>query len=62
MQRPACAGLINGPVAFRINVSPPLTITNELIDEIIDILDKAIGEAEQKFKVDPISWTGLGHY
>ena len=32
-----------------ITLAPPLTFTKELIDETIDILDKAIGEAEQEF-------------
>ena len=32
-----------------ITLSPPLTITKGIIDDIIDILDRAIGEAERKF-------------
>ncbi len=32
-----------------IILSPPLTIDRALIDEVIDILDRAIGEAEQEF-------------
>jgi adenosylmethionine-8-amino-7-oxononanoate aminotransferase len=35
--------------ADSITLSPPLTITKEIIDDIIDILDRAIGEAEQEF-------------
>lgn len=35
-----------------ITLSPPLTFTRELVDETIDILDKAIGEAEQAFPPD----------
>jgi adenosylmethionine-8-amino-7-oxononanoate aminotransferase len=35
-----------------IVLSPPLSFTKELIDETIDILDKAIGEAEQEFPPD----------
>jgi adenosylmethionine-8-amino-7-oxononanoate aminotransferase len=35
-----------------ITLSPPLTITREIIDHIIDILDKAITEMEREFPPD----------
>ena len=38
--------------AEAISLSPPLTITREIIDDMIDILDRAIGEAETEFPPD----------
>ena len=38
--------------ADSITLSPPLTITKEIIDDIVDILDRAIGEAEKEFPPD----------
>lgn len=35
-----------------ITLSPPLTITKSIIDDIIDILDKSMGEMEQEFPPD----------
>jgi 4-aminobutyrate aminotransferase-like enzyme len=35
-----------------ISLSPPLIVTRDLIDEIVDILDRAIGEAEKEFPPD----------
>ncbi|MBI4641605.1 MAG: aminotransferase class III-fold pyridoxal phosphate-dependent enzyme, partial [Candidatus Tectomicrobia bacterium] len=39
-------------VGDSIILSPPLTITREIIDDIIDILDVAIGEMEEEFPPD----------
>ena len=35
-----------------ITLSPPLTITRELVDEIIDILDTSLTEIEREFPPD----------
>ena len=35
-----------------ITLSPPLTITRELVDEIIDILDVSLGEIEKEYPPD----------
>jgi putrescine aminotransferase len=35
-----------------IVLSPPLTITKEIVDDIIDILDTSMGEMEREFPVD----------
>ncbi len=35
-----------------ITLSPPLTITKDIIDDIIDVLDKSMGEMEQEFPPD----------
>ena len=35
-----------------VSFAPPLVITKEIIDDIIDILDESIGEMEQEFPVE----------
>ena len=35
-----------------ITLAPPLTVTKEIIDDIVDILDRVIGETEQEFPPD----------
>lgn len=42
-----CADGIRGDI---IQIAPPLVVTTDQIDEIIRILDKSIGEAEQQIK------------
>ena len=39
-----------------ITLSPPLTITKDIIDDIIDILDKSMGEMETEFRLTASNW------
>jgi adenosylmethionine-8-amino-7-oxononanoate aminotransferase len=36
-------------IGSNINVTPPLTITRKLVDEIVDILDQSFSEMEREF-------------
>jgi putrescine---pyruvate transaminase len=43
------AGGLSLRISNTINISPPLTVTRALVDEIVDVLDRALSEMEQAF-------------